>query len=364
MTLPLRLSPDIPILRLGHASDCGSQDVNTEEAYDGNELTGRNTEVILNTAEEFKSSISTTRSLLYPLPLELRRRIYGYVIGPAEDNCLFLLPSKKLIAVRETSAQTQWVIIATWPEYSSRSQSWTFFHPQRTAILRTCRQAYNEAAEMLYQRNTFIIKHQLVLQYFVERLSPQQFNNIHHMKLVLYSFPGPWFSSHAPAYYRRREWEAFWHTIAGMESLQTLSVGLNYRDERKPDGIESSHLVANPPVDCCQRNLKPLLAIRGLRKFTLQFQLYHPCAIVQPNDIPATAETNALIERIREGALQPRIERGVHEINSGIYDDRTITADGFNERHVSLRDSHRTEGNKISAVGASQGRKDLSIVIK
>ena len=264
--------------------------------------------MIPNTAEDFKSSISTTHSLLYPLPLELRRRIYGYVLGPAEDYFLVLLPSKKVIAVREMPEQTQWVVVDSWSDYSWKSQSWTFFHPQRTAIMRTCRQAYNEAADMLYQRNTFIIKHQLVLQYFVERLSPQQFNNIHHMKLVLYSFPSPWLSSHVPEYYRRREWEAFWHTIAGMESLQTLSVELNYRDELKYDGVESSHLVADPLVDCCQRKLKPLLAIRGLQKFTL-----HSGALVK-GYVPETAGSDALIERIREGAVQPRTEHEDPEI--------------------------------------------------
>ncbi|KAL8921651.1 MAG: hypothetical protein Q9172_003899 [Xanthocarpia lactea] len=331
----------------------GLQDVDTEGGYDGNELT---------TAEDSKSSIRTTCSLLFSLPLELRRRIYGYVLGPAEDNCLFLLPSKELIAVREASEQTQWVIINTWSDYSSKSQFWTFFHPQRTAILKTCRQAYIEAAEMLYQRNTFIIKHQLVLQYFVERLSPQQYNNIHHMKLVLYSFPSPWLSSHVPEYYRRRQWETFWHTIACMESLQTLSVDLNYRHKRKPDGVESSHLVAYPPLDCCQRNLKPLLAIRGLRKFTLQFQLYHPGARMQ-DYVPETAGTDALIERIREGAVQPRTEREKNEIGSSMNDDRTVTADGLSERPLSLRDWSQTDGSKVSAVRASRGGKDLSIVI-
>ena len=93
-----------------------------------------------------------------------------------------------------------------------------------------------------------------------------------------------------------------------MESLQTLSVELNYRDELKYDGVESSHLVADPLVDCCQRKLKPLLAIRGLQKFTL-----HSGALVK-GYVPETAGSDALIERIREGAVQPRTEHEDPEI--------------------------------------------------
>lgn len=54
--------------------------------------------------------------------------------------------------------------------------------------------------------------------------------------------------------------------------------------------------------------LEPLLALSGLREFKLDFTI-HDWLFIDTINLPLSTQTLALIEKIREAATRPRIER-------------------------------------------------------
>lgn len=114
----------------------------------------------------------------------------------------------------------------------------------------------------------------------------------------------------------RQKWEAFWNIIVGMGNLQMLNVDVEYRRPSYLRAIGVCGLIDHHVEDGCQV-LQPLLALRGLKKFSLDFRVQY-----ENREsflyFPVTAETEALMELIRETATQPRIESGgVMVVNDG-----------------------------------------------
>lgn len=222
--------------------------VETQEPSGVKPLTGQqDTQGNLNTANIHEDATITESSPLKRLPLELRQKIYGYVVGAPEQNCLIILPSNELLAVRETCVQTRHVIVDTWSKFSYKRQFWTFFTLNRLALLRTCRQVYTDAVDIFYQVNTFIIKHQIVLERFVCTVRHEQFDQIRNLNVSVTVYARAWISSCQGPYFgrlgwdafwqsscngeiHRQEWEAFWSTITGMKNLQSLTSTWSFGD--------------------------------------------------------------------------------------------------------------------------------------
>ena len=103
------------------------------------------------------------------------------------------------------------------------------------------------------------------------------------------------------------QWITLWPIVAKMRNLQTLSAKI-----RNLVG-STVELVDDHP---CRPVLEPLLALRGLERFDLQYQaesvpdLGHAGCIFYSFKIPLPEKTLALIEEIREAATRPRFEPG------------------------------------------------------
>ncbi|KAL8768298.1 MAG: hypothetical protein Q9209_005437 [Squamulea sp. 1 TL-2023] len=303
-----------------------SQYIHTQEPSCGKPLTGQqDTQRNLSTASIHENPTNAGNSLRSRLPLELRRKIYSYALGAPEINCLIILPSNELLAVRETYAQTRHVIVDTWSKFSYKRQFWTFFDPDRLALLRTCRQVYTEAVDIFYQVNTFVIKHPYVLERFACTVRYQQFNQIRHLDISVTVFARAWMSSCEGHFFGRRgwdtfwlcscngefhrqQWEAMWSTIIGMRNLQMLNVDVDYRRPSYFRAIGVCQLI-DDHVEDGRQVLQPLLALRGLKEFTLDLKVRYE-SMESCLCYPVTAETEALMEFIGETATQPRIEPG------------------------------------------------------
>ena len=92
-----------------------------------------------------------------------------------------------------------------------------------------------------------------------------------------------------------------------MGKLQTLSVKIRNLVGSTVELVDDHR---------CRPVLEPLLALRGLERFDLQYQAEsvpiagHPGSIFYSFIIPLPGQTLALIEKIKEAATRPRIERG------------------------------------------------------
>ena len=119
------------------------------------------------------------------LPPELRRQIWNFVFG-GEDNVLVLLPSQKITAVPETWSVHHWLMAGQgYPprflnHYNKSNDA--RFCAHRPAILRTCRQIYNEAVELLYSENTFVFKDAAIFGAFTKAVVPRRLNAIRKIR--------------------------------------------------------------------------------------------------------------------------------------------------------------------------------------
>ncbi|KAL8933674.1 MAG: hypothetical protein Q9216_006259 [Gyalolechia sp. 2 TL-2023] len=165
--------------------------------------------------------------LLSRLPFEIREEIYRYVIAGhlvhvarkgkklAHVRCYSSWPSDLLRRCRPAAART---CHDYDPLLASTANG-------NVALLRTCRQIYAEAVNVMYARNTFDFDHQDLFLFFSRSILPQRLAQIRSLELHLQTASikttFPWIEP-AP-----NSWKLMWTTIAeDMPGLKHLRVGL------------------------------------------------------------------------------------------------------------------------------------------
>ena len=137
-----------------------------------------------------------------------------------------------------------------------------FIRSSGTAILRTCRQIYAEAVDLLYTTNTFILYDFHTLTTFAKSIPPQRLNAIRSLR-VHYSPTTsiPYSHERTQQYNLPLKLDWFWETVIGMQSLRDLDIYMEAYDlvRRTQEGQEYE-----------LSRLGPMKRIRGLSKFQLQ----------------------------------------------------------------------------------------------
>ena len=273
--------------------------------------TAKSDDPVINTAPEailLRPATGFERSILRRLPMELRLHIYRLVLAAEEIAHPMIhegitCPKVPDVLVFSTRIEHRSIPPYCRNDYrledvvvsisSRRSKS------KRAALLRTCRQVYTETLDLLYQQRTFVMDARPFTA--LAAMIPQHsLDRIRHMQFTLQE----------EAFRELRvpsQWITLWPIVAKMRNLQTLSAKI-----RNLVG-STVELVDDHP---CRPVLEPLLALRGLERFDLQYQaesvpdLGHAGCIFYSFKIPLPEKTLALIEEIREAATRPRFEPG------------------------------------------------------
>ncbi|KAL8727088.1 MAG: hypothetical protein Q9166_006275 [cf. Caloplaca sp. 2 TL-2023] len=226
-------------------------------------------------------------SILRRLPLEIRQEIYGYVLG-REENYLILLPFKiRAVPEAHTSITSGQAANAAW----NMTKNGPYFWAQRPALLRTCRQVYQEAINLLYSGNTFVIKDMRILDYFFKSVPSQRLNAIRSLRISVRRMGyHKMIVGEKTRKSKLQEWHDAWKAIAAMEHLTMLNVHIEYRMSGSEETDQSDF----------QDVLSALIEIKGIKNFELDFGLSWT------RDVPITDETKALVKWIKERARQPR----------------------------------------------------------
>ncbi len=273
------------------------------------------------------------------LPPELRRQIYKLVFGK-EDNVLVLLPSK-IRAVPETWSVHHWLMAGQGyhnprflSDYSESNDA--RFCANRPAILRTCRQIYIEAVELLYSENTFVFKDAATFTAFTKAVVPRRLNAIRKIRIYFceavwpcippnvqheerengcgeefgregipedeeewHSFPSSVATCTYKEILKRRQWYWCWTTIASMQNLTSLDTLIDYKPKRSQENEKFIY----------RDILRPLLQVDGIRDFKLKCRVVIDCRQhgVGWRDMRWRDDvTRVLVEQIERGARLPR----------------------------------------------------------
>ena len=209
--------------------------------------------------------------LLRKLPLELRLEIFSHVLG--NDAFRLISIPWRVIAVADLEGNVSMAekydhfrdygMPLLGPDMQLDNAPDSFILSSGTAILRTCRQIYAEAIDLLYTTNTFILHDFHTLVTFAKSVPPQRLNAIRNLKVhysPTTSIPYP--HERGPQYDVPFNLDWFWKIITGMQNLRSLSVYLEAYDLTRL--TQQAH-----EVDELSR-LGPLNRLRGLSKFRLQ----------------------------------------------------------------------------------------------
>ncbi|KAL9586629.1 MAG: hypothetical protein Q9212_000764 [Teloschistes hypoglaucus] len=228
-------------------------------------------------------------SALHRLPLELRQEIYGYVLG-REENWLVFLPFK-MRAVPAGHLITRGDVTDSHFNHYKVVRDDRLFWPQRTALLRTCRQVYREAVDLLYTNNTFVVKHPKILLTLAKYIPPQRLGSIRNLHIVL--APTACLSSCYGL--TLDEYRRFWDIVLGMEQLRKLHLDLR-----------CAYLLRHPELDgrdICRQHIGHIMMLTELNEFTLNFR-----ALRSRGELTVSDETSRLMDvmtRRRHGGQIP-----------------------------------------------------------
>ena len=237
--------------------------------------------------EDLNMGISVENSMLMRLPMELRQEIYGYVLG-REENVLILLPFKvRAVPATHPIAVHGDHLNAESNQLWITDEAWRLFWPNRTAILRTCRQVYNEAIDLSYTGNNFVCESLDILSRFKSSIPPHRhLNTVRRLRVSLRS----------PDRYSPEHYERHWASIIQMHGLRYLDVS-----------IEIEWIRAEELIDNLARALAPMSSLKGLHRCKIDVRLFHlRCYPDRDLTITNFGDTEAQIARIREAATRPR----------------------------------------------------------
>ncbi|KAL8897194.1 MAG: hypothetical protein Q9192_002698 [Flavoplaca navasiana] len=260
------------------------------------------------------------------LPVEIRQEIWGYVLG-RETNVIIVINSK-LRAVPESplSVQAQGCYEPNpFFQNDDLDRYGATLRPDRPAILRTCRQVYIEAVELLYSGDEFVFMNGDVWRYFGNAIQPRRLDVIRHIRICFSEEDWPVLSS-AEASSKdgkgrgegkekgrvcippnstcssyqsthRQEWHKCWETIAGMQHLTSLHISIRYTLSRLFDDS-----------DACYDLLLPLLQLRGIEDLKFKLELVEQGFGIERErrSVGFGDETKELVKRVKRTARLPR----------------------------------------------------------
>lgn len=236
----------------------------------------------------FDRTLDSNCLLLDRLPPEIRLEIYTYVLG---RNLLHLVQGEERISHVRCRASSATDFRRTCRPAAANTARRIL--PGSTsngnlALIKTCRQVYIEAMDVLYTTNVFDLDDPRTLLYFSQSIRPQRLASI--TKLHVYCPIGsPLGHGHGNSYpiqeppYDEKTWKRFWHVIATqMPRLVDLRVCFGVRfgiSELKMDDAW----------------VKPLLEIRGLNRFDFDVEY-----VDDPGADASSLQVPQLRQRLRE----------------------------------------------------------------
>lgn len=210
----------------------------------------------------FSRTLNSNCQLLNRLPPEIRLEIYRYVLG---DNLLHLVQGRKKISHVRCRARSDTDYVRRCRPMAANTADRML--PGSTsngnlALTKTCRQVYRETIDLLYATNVFDLDDPRTLFYFSRSVPHQRLASITKLHVYFRLLCQCWdwnkdvYPVQAPPY-DENTWKQFWHTIAiQMPRLADLRLCLGVG----PGGT---------PMEVTHAWIKPLLEIRGLRRFDL-----------------------------------------------------------------------------------------------
>lgn len=248
----------------------------------------------------------TQPALLTRLPLELRLRIYEYVIGEQTLEIAHMKKSRRLRGERTPTVdldrchphwdcnQHHYVCDVPGPEPPP---------PSPNPLLRTCRQTYREAIALLYRRTTFELRQQEILPHLLARTFHRRHASLQTLRVWL---PGVGADNTAA------RWAPFWTTVAvHFPNLRHVQLVVFPQVAwTNPDWLDGLEPVFNA--------VKPVLKMvkRGeLRAETFRVRLFR-CAECVGDEVEGGLDRferkteGMFAERRRWWLLTERIERG------------------------------------------------------
>ncbi len=136
-------------------------------------------------------------------------------------------------------------------------------------LLKTCREIYLEAVEILYSTNTFVLHDLDTLVTLPRSIAPQCLDSIRTLRLLKSSrvkmpYPHPRWRPYSPTF--GDTWRLFWEVVVRMRGLKDLEVYLEYgidyyRVEDEPSSVTGTR----------EGMLRPLLETWGLERFWLRY---------------------------------------------------------------------------------------------
>ena len=212
-----------------------------------------------------RTSFSRSPSCLFleRLPLELRLQIYKYALG---SDTIHLVDMRGDGSEHHESSKpvSTSMIGANWDPLKPDPWEAPNLNP---GLLRTCRQIYSEAADILYSSNTFIVDNIRAFIYFAEKcLSPRRLLVIKHLQvsitwrfsLLLATYAGQ--RGNPADYYSSATWRRFWKLVANNMRLTSLSIELGYFGYDENLALDAKWV-------------KPILEIKGIK---------HPDVTIRP----------------------------------------------------------------------------------
>ena len=206
------------------------------------------------------------------LPLELRLEIFSHVLGKDAFRLISIpwgviavpdLEGNVSMAEKYDHIHHYYNLPRLGPYMQFDNAPEAFIRSSGAAILRTCRQIYTEAVDLLYTTNTFILHDFHTLVTFAKVIPPQRLNAIRNLKVhysPTTSIPYP--HERTKQYDLPFNLDWFWEIVTGMQNLRNLDVYMEAYDLTRL--TQQAH-----EVDELSR-LGPLNRLRGLSKFRLQ----------------------------------------------------------------------------------------------
>ena len=229
-----------------------------------------------------QTSLSThpqpSSPLFAKLPLEVRERIYEFVLGG--DNIHLVDVSQRIAHYRyahdedtETPNPPTGTLAlqdplgsrapptVAWLDERNRLPRPAQFSSGSLSLPLTCHAVYAEALPILYRSNTFSMASPLVLIYLKDYvLRPWHFAEIRHLRL------NPWVRFDNPAHFGGRvppahdaeTWARFWGIVASME-LRTLGVWIEFWGLEENRSLEAGWV-------------RPMLEVKGVERVGLSLE--------------------------------------------------------------------------------------------
>lgn len=211
----------------------------------------------------FKPADPNLNSLLLGrLPLEIRLQIYGYILG-----------NRRIVHLSHGRNATAFINL-----------KWTFKKVD-LALLRTCRQIYIEAVDVVYGSNIIDLEHSRILIDVSDKyLLPQRLAAIRSLRIqeMHYSFP-----TGSSTLFSQSSWTQFWSIIACRMNLAELSLFIFIRGEIKDITIDGPWV-------------KPMLAVKGIQVLNLDIE---PTA---SHSRASDQRLNLLVETLRNHFMAAR----------------------------------------------------------